>query len=91
MLLIGGCIHHEAKVAMGPTSAQRRDGASIGVDFLGEQGDGGVGGSADDFGEDRVRERKGRDSRRHGWRTTCGRSDDTKMESLVNSIKSQVS
>jgi len=38
------------KVAVGSTPAQRRDGERIGVDFLGEQGDGCVGGLADDFG-----------------------------------------
>jgi len=79
VLLICGSIHHEAKVAMGTTTSKRRDGASIGVDFLGEQGDGCIGWLAADFGEGWIWKRKGRDSRRHGQRTTCERSDDKEI------------
>jgi len=50
VLLVGGGIHNESKVTVGSTPAQRRDGERIGVDFLGEQGDGCVGGLANDFG-----------------------------------------
>ena len=76
VLLICDSIHHEAKVAMGTTTSKRRDGASIGIDFLGEQGDGCVGWLAADFGEGRMRKRKSRDSQRHGQRTTCERSNN---------------
>jgi len=40
--------HNEAEVAMAATATRGRDGASVSVDFLGEELERGVGGGADD-------------------------------------------